>query len=410
MRGDSTCDDHAHAASVPGTCESGTGGKSATNFVCASSASRRCASTFAAHHALSCCASRQVELVELAVGRRPGRVDVQRLAHVVDGGLRLPGEQEQLDDDPAVLVVLRRRQARGAAERVERARVVDDAIAIDEAQLVVERVLEAAVAPLEDAAQHAPVRDLQLAPVAHVRPDAHDPLEGVEPRVVEIEHLLVGLRGAARVAHLLAQHAGARVEVLGAARGVRLQIAEHPQAVDELLPVADRLPERDEARDERRVPGPALERLLEDGDRAQRLSGVLLPDLRRVHEAGLPLAIVLDDAGEAVLAVGGARPVVALREDARQRGERHHGCRPGGRARGTGARRPRGGRPWPAAPRRGARGPRARGPSPRAPPAPRWRRGGHGARRGRAARGTRAGRRSARRCPTAPGRAPPPRP
>ena len=110
--------------------------------------------------------------------------------------------------------------------------------------------------------------------------------------------------------------------MLGPSGGVFLQAAEQVQGAHELLPLAERAPERHQPVQHGGVARVALEGLLEHRDRAHRHMRVLLPEVCGLEEARLPLPGILGDARETVGAVRRAPPVVAVTEGLRQGRER----------------------------------------------------------------------------------------
>ncbi len=121
------------------------------------------------------------QLVELGVELRLVRVAVDLVAKAGDRVVEVVGDDEQLDHDLPDLGVVGP-EARSSIERVERARGIAEAVAVDEPELVVERLLELRFVVVFHTRDHLPVGPLEALPVLRLRERADEVFEHVEER------------------------------------------------------------------------------------------------------------------------------------------------------------------------------------------------------------------------------------
>ena len=217
------------------------------------------------------CALRHEEVEERGIRRRLERLAQDALDGDGDRAVALPRVREQLAENGLALLVVGAEMHRCLESRDGLRRVVQ-AVAIDEADLLVECMLQAevAIAARECAADHALVHLLEAEPVAVLGEDAHDVLERDELRRIDVERLLVETERSAAIGELVLRDVRHRVERLRLARGVGVALGDGPQHVEERRPLAELRIEREELVEDREIARPELAGLFVDLARRAR--------------------------------------------------------------------------------------------------------------------------------------------
>src|SRR5207247_4592793 len=133
-----------------------------------------------------------VEAVERAV-----RIDAQRVLRedrllLLDRQFDLLGRFIELGEN-LPLDELVRLETGGHLEGLDARRQIAETVAVNEAEVVPEIVLEVGVAFAGDAVEHLSERALELLPVLLLREDLVDALEGLEEKRIEVEGLVEAL-------------------------------------------------------------------------------------------------------------------------------------------------------------------------------------------------------------------------
>ena len=150
----------------------------------------------------------------------------------------LPGVREELAQDGLCLLV-GRVEMHSRLVRGDRLRGIVQAVAVDEAHLLIERVLEADVGlgGAERADDHPLVHLLETEPVAILGEDAHDVLERRELRRIDVERLVVESQRGAAIGELVLRQVRHRVERLRLTRRVCVGLRDGSQDVVEARPL-----------------------------------------------------------------------------------------------------------------------------------------------------------------------------